>query len=119
MPQLKNPHAGMKIEDINNWLINIQVTPFAGILMFSHVCLFISPWTVAHQSPLSMGFPRQEYWSRLPFPLSGYPPNPGTEPMSPMPPVVADRFITTSAIWKAQPWKRLVPLPVHLWGDSL
>ena len=50
-----------------------------------HVCLpsiisrvryFVTPWTVAHQAPLSMGFSRQEYWSRLPCPP------PGTEPVS-------------------------------------
>ena len=35
---------------------------------FSHVWLFVTLWTVAHQDPLSMGFTRQEYWSRLPFP---------------------------------------------------
>ena len=35
---------------------------------FSHVWLFVTPWTVAHQAPLSMGFSRQEYWSELPFP---------------------------------------------------
>ena len=40
-------------------------------------------WTVAHQTPLSMGFPRQEYWSGLPFPSSGDLPNPGTKPASP------------------------------------
>ena len=34
---------------------------------FSHILLFVTPWTVAHQIPLSMRFPRQEYWSRLPF----------------------------------------------------
>ena len=34
----------------------------------SHVRLFATPWTVAHQAPLSMGFSRQEYWSGLPFP---------------------------------------------------
>ena len=39
-----------------------------------------TPWTVAHQAPLSMGFPKQEYWSRLPFPSSGDLPNPGIEP---------------------------------------
>ena len=39
---------------------------------------FAAPWTVVHQPPLSMGFPRQEYWSELPFPPSGYLPNPGT-----------------------------------------
>ena len=41
------------------------------------------PWTVAWQAPLSMGFPRQEYWSGLPFPSPGDLPNPGTEPGSP------------------------------------
>ena len=34
----------------------------------SHIWLFVTPWTVAHQAPLSMGFSRQEYWSELPFP---------------------------------------------------
>ena len=40
-------------------------------------------WTVAHQAPLSLGFPRQEYWSGLPFPSLGDLPNPGIEPASP------------------------------------
>ena len=47
------------------------------------VWLFVTPRTVAHQSPQSMGFSRQEYWSGLPFPSPGDPPNPGTEPRSP------------------------------------
>ena len=38
---------------------------------FSHARLFATPWTAAHQAPLSMGFPRQEYWSGLPFPPAG------------------------------------------------
>ena len=38
---------------------------------FSWVRLFVTPWTVAHQAPLSMGFSRQEYWSGLPFPSPG------------------------------------------------
>ena len=40
--------------------------------------------SVAHQSPLSMGFPRQEYWSVLPFPSPGDLPDPGIKPMSPV-----------------------------------
>ena len=44
---------------------------------------FATPWTVAHQAPLSMGFSRQEYWSGLPFPSLGDLPDPGVEPMSP------------------------------------
>ena len=47
------------------------------------VQLFATPWTVAHQAPLSMGFSRQEYWSRLPFPSPGDLPDPGIEPESP------------------------------------
>ena len=43
----------------------------------------MSPWTVAHQAPPSMGFPRQEYRSGQPFPSPGDLPNPGTKPTSP------------------------------------
>ena len=45
-------------------------------------CLFVTPWTVTYQAPLSMGFSRQAYWSGLPFPFPGDPPNPGIEPRS-------------------------------------
>ena len=48
-------------------------------------------WTVAHQAPLSMGFPRQEYWSGLPFPSPGNLPNPGIKPY---PLASAGRFYT-------------------------
>ena len=48
----------------------------------SHVRLFATPWTVAYQAPLSMGFSRQEYWSRLPFPSPGDLPDPGIKPRS-------------------------------------
>ena len=44
---------------------------------------FATPWTVARQAPLSMGFPRQEYWKGLPFPPAGNFPDPGIEPGSP------------------------------------
>ena len=43
----------------------------------------MTPWTVAYQAPLSMGFSRQEYWSGLPFPSPGDLPNPGIKPGSP------------------------------------
>ena len=48
----------------------------------SHGRLFATPWTAAHQAPLSMGFPWQEYWSGLPFPSLGNLPDPGIEPTS-------------------------------------
>ena len=50
---------------------------------FSRVRLFVTPWTVAYQAPLSMGFSRQEYWSGLPFPSPGDIPKSGIEPWSP------------------------------------
>ena len=49
----------------------------------SLVRLFATPWTVDYQAPPSMGFSRQEYWSRLPFPSPGDLPDPGIEPESP------------------------------------
>ena len=49
---------------------------------FSHVQLFVTPLTIAHQGPLSMGFSRQKYWSGLPFPDPGALPDPGIEPTS-------------------------------------
>ena len=51
--------------------------------LLSRVRLFATPWTAAHQAPLSMGFSRQEYWSGLPFPSPGDIPDPGIEPRSP------------------------------------
>ena len=51
----------------------------------------VIPWTVAHQTPQSMGFPRQEYWSALPFYSPRDLPGPGTEPSSP---VLAGGFFT-------------------------
>ena len=58
----------------------------------SRVRHFVTPWTVAHQAPLSMGFPRQDYWSGLPFPAPGDLPNPRIKPVSP---TLAKLFFTT------------------------
>ena len=60
---------------------------------------FETLWTVAHQDPLSLGFPRQEYWSELPLPSPGDLPDPGTEPTSP---ALADRFFTTELLGKLE-----------------
>ena len=59
---------------------------------------FVTPCRLA---PLSMGFPRQEYWSGVTFPPPGNLPNTGIEPTSLAPPALAGRFFTTSAIWEA------------------
>ena len=62
-------------------------------MLVAQSCLtFVTPWTVGHQAPLSMGFPRQEYWSGLPFPSHGALPDPGLELESP---ALAGGFFTT------------------------
>ena len=63
---------------------------------FSRVQFFVTPWTVAHQAPLSMGFSRQGYWSGLPCPPPGDLPEPGIEP------ALAGRFFTI-------PWPGIKP----------
>ena len=60
--------------------------------MLSRIWLFATPWTVAHQAPLSMEFSRQAYRSGLQFPTPGDLPSPGIRPMSP---ALAGRFSTT------------------------
>ena len=60
--------------------------------LVSCVQLFATLWIAARQASLSMGFPRQEYWSGLPFPSPGYLANPGIKPMSP---TLAAGFFTT------------------------
>ena len=63
--------------------------------VLSCVHLFATPWTVAFQAPLSMGFYRQEYWSGLSFPPPGDLPDPGIEPASPVSRVLVVGFFTT------------------------
>ena len=62
--------------------------------MLCRIQLFATPWTVAHQAPLSTGFLRQEYWSGLPVPTLGDLPNPRIEPLSLASPALAGRFTT-------------------------
>ena len=59
------------------------------------LCLFATPWTVAHQVLLSMGFPRQEYWIGLPCSPPRNLPDLGMEPTSPVSATLAGRFFTT------------------------
>ena len=69
-----------------------------------HVLLFETPWTVAHQTPLFMEFPRQEYWSRLPLSSPGDLPNPGNKPTSL---ALAGELFTT----EPNPHRPLYPAP--------
>ena len=68
---------------------------------FGRAQLFATLWTVAHQTPLSMGFSRQECWSGLPCPPPRNPPNLGIELASLVSSALAGGFFTTIPKWKA------------------
>ena len=77
----------------NRFLLNCSGGGGGGGGLFAKSCpTLATPWTVAHQAPLSVGFSRQEYWSGLPFPSPGDLPNPGIKPGSP--PLKADSLPT-------------------------
>ena len=67
---------------------------------FSCVWLFMIPWTVACQAPLSKGFPKQEYWSGLLSPPPGDFPDPGIEIVCLPSTALAGEFFTTIASWE-------------------
>ena len=72
-----------------NGTVSHLLSTYCVAQSLSRIQLFATPWTVARQAPLSMGFPRQEYWSGLPCPP------PGIEPVSLVSPALAGRFFTT------------------------
>ena len=67
-------------------------------VLVAQSCPTVTPWTVAPQAPLSMGFSRQEYWSELPCPSPGNLPDPGIKPASPTSPALADGFFTSTTL---------------------
>ena len=72
------------LEPFETICLEVKVSiKWSEVKLLSRVRLFATPWTVAYQDPLSMGFSRQEYWSGLPFPSPGDLPNPGIKPGSP------------------------------------
>ena len=86
MAEKKNVHSSSPAKTPKLQLTAEQ--PLTGecwseVKSLSHVQLFVTPWNVAYQAPLSMGFSRQECWSGLPFPSPGDLPNPGINPRSP------------------------------------
>ena len=62
--------------------------------------LFVTKWTVAHQAPRSMGFPKQEHWNGLPFPPPGDGPQPGVKPASPLSPMLQAGSLSTEPLGK-------------------
>ena len=68
---------------------------------FNSIGLFATLWIRAHQSLLSIGFSKQEYWNGLPCPAPGNLPDPGIKPTSVTSPALADGFLITSTTWEA------------------
>ena len=77
---------------------------------FSRVQLCATPWTVAHQAPLSMGISRQEYWGGLPCPPPGDLPDPGTELEPPAFPSLQVDSFTSEPRGKAEKRRNIIGL---------
>ena len=86
--QREGRNSGFGIRKLKSQAGQLNFLPVSILSHFSRVQLFVTPWTVAYQAPLSMRFSRQEYWSGLPFPPSGDLPDPGTEPAFPASPTL-------------------------------
>ena len=92
--------VGFGLQQVSKmWASRTQLTS-----VFSHSVMpdSVAPGTVACQTPLSKGFSRQEYWSGLPFPLSGDLPNSGINPVFPVPPALAGEPLYHRGTWKSQ-----------------
>ena len=87
---------GHKESGMTERLTHTPLWPRAHTL--SRVLLAVTPWTLAHQAPLSTRCSRKEHWSGLPFPPPGGPPDPGVERTSP---ALAGGLFTTIASWEA------------------
>ena len=69
--------------------------------MLSHAQLFVTPWTIHHQAPLSMGLSEQEHWSGLPVLLQGLLPTQGVKPRSSLSPI-GRQIPYCSSTWEAE-----------------
>ena len=88
--------------------LHVSLVPsHCSVHVFRCVQLFATPWTGARQAPLSMEFPRQEYWSGLSFPSPGDLPDLGIEPTSLVSPALAGRFFTTVPCEKSSHFETL------------
>ena len=91
-------------KQLSNWTeLDLGILSLC-VCVLSHLSraqLFVIPWTVACQAPLSVGFSRQEYWSGLPFLPPVDLPDPGIEPACLTSPALAGGFFTSSTTWEA------------------
>ena len=108
--QQRHPFQLLQVPILSR-LLHPSHTPYVRCVYahsLSHIQLFVTEWTVAHQAPLSMELSRQEYWSGLPFlPPEGLA-DLGIKPKSPASPSLAGGFLTTEP--PGQPLRCLVPV---------
>ena len=98
---IASPGKNCLLQDISElhglWISETGITHVSCMCSVTSVVSdSATPWTVAYQGPLSMGFSRQEYWSGFPCPPPGDLPDPRVEPVSLTSPVLAGRFFTAS-----------------------
>ena len=92
------------------------ICPVVGcVCLLGHVRLCTAPWTVVHQTPLPVGFSRQEYWSGVSFTTLGDLSDPGIRPTSLASPALAGRFFTSSATWEAQRWDGEINIYIYIY----
>ena len=101
LPSLVSAIAFIHPKRLADPLLYVRLCTVCVLSCFSHVQLFVTPWTVAWKVLLSMGFSRQKYWSGLPCFPQGDLPNPGIKPISLMSPALTGAFSTTRATWEA------------------
>ena len=133
MVAVEPPFVALSLFHFKRSQISEKIYPFSEIresvilvcmcvCVLSHVWLFATPWTVARQVRLSMGFFRQEYWNGLSFPTPGDLPDPGIEPTSLMSPALAGGFFTTSTTQEAQLGRKEILLRAFIkeerWSSS-
>ena len=82
------------------WGVCVCVCVRTHVRVLSHVGLFATPWTVAHQAPLSMGILQARILEWVAISSLGYLPNPGIEPVSPASPALAGGFLTAEPLGK-------------------
>ena len=100
---LKSPASELRCHVCFSWQTHSKVLLCHAVLSrFSHIQLCATPWTVAHQAPLSMEFSRQEYWRELLFPPPEDLPDPGIELTSLTSLALPGMFFTTGATWETQ-----------------
>ena len=112
---------------INTYKLNYRDIGYMYVKSLSWVWLFVTPWTVAHQVPWSMGFSRHEYWSGLPFPSPEDLPNTGIKPRSPA--LHADALpselrgkphnisLSLSFFWEGARILEWVAIPFSMWSS--